>query len=89
MDLIPPTQRFRRRNSPEENTGRLKIRRGSERECVCTCMHVWLLLKCRAVMMEKYRKTRPWRAFRMLSKVDLEAQEISGDFAKSLIVLKL
>ena len=47
---------------------------------VCTCMHVWLLLKCRAVTLEKYRKTRPWRAFRMLSKVDLEAQEISGDF---------
>ena len=76
VDLIPPTQRFPRRSFPEENTGRLKIRRGSESECVCVCvcvcvcacMRVWLLLKCRAVMLEKNRRTRSQRAFRMLSK---------------------
>lgn len=71
VDLIPPTQRFLRRSFSEENTGRLKIK-GSESMCacvcVCACMRVWLLLKCRAVMLEKYRRTRSQRAFRILLK---------------------
>ena len=87
VDLIPPTQRFPRRSFPEENTGRLKIRRWSESECVCVCVCVCVPACvcgcCWSVGQWCWRRTGGWYhrgPSRCCQKVDLEAQEISGAF---------
>lgn len=39
-----------------------------KRVCVCACMCMWLLLKCRVMILQKHRGAGSQRAFRTLSK---------------------